>query len=115
MASGTINIPQYNSPTRLTNITGVADVTIAENRTYRIGKLVVVSIRFTLTATANANSAIIQGLPQPASSLSASSAIVALACNRAGVPFAMVGSGEIMPTVNATAQMYVVSGCYISV
>ena len=115
MASGTINIPQYNNPTRLTNITGTANVTIEENRSYRIGKLVVVTIRFTLTASMGANSTVIQGLPQPASSLSTASAIVALSCNREGVPFAMVGSGQIVPTVNATAQMYVVTGCYISV
>lgn len=115
MASGTINIPQYNNPARLTNITGTANVTIEENRSYRIGKLVVVTVRFTLTAAVSANSTVIQGLPQPASSLSTSSAIVALACNQDGVPFAMVGSGQVVPTVNATAQMYVVSGSYISV
>lgn len=114
MATGTIQAAGYNNPTRLTNIVGLGGVTINENRTYRIGKLVIVSIRFTASDPINANSTILQGFPAPASSLSSGSAIVSLTSNRVDVPFAMVGSGETMPTVNAQAQMYVISGCYIA-
>lgn len=108
------DLAEYKNPTRLTNIVGMSGVTINENRSYRIGKLVIVSIRFTLSELINANSTALQGFPAPASSLSAGSAIVSLASNRAGIPFAMVGSGEAMPTVTASPQMYVISGCYIA-
>lgn len=114
MATGTISTPQYNNPTRLTNIAGVSGVTINENRTYQIGKVVIVNIRFTLSSAIGANSTVVQGFPAPASSLSSGSSIVALTCTKTGIPFTMVGSGEVMPTVSATAQLYVVSGCYIA-
>lgn len=99
---------------RYTSVAGVSGVTINENRSYTIGKLVVVNVRFTTTAQTGANSTVFQGLPAPATSLAAGSAVVALACNKVGIPFTMVGSGEVMPTVDAPAQLYVVSGCYIS-
>ena len=114
MATGTIQAAEFRNPTRLTNIVGMSGVTINENRSYRIGKLVIVNIRITLSELINANSTVLQGFPAPASSLSSASAIISLASNRADIPFTMVGRGEVTPTVTASAQMYVISGCYIA-
>lgn len=114
MATGTIQAAEYNNPTRLTNIVGASGVTINENRTYRIGKLVIVNIKITLSGLKNVGEAVLQGFPNAASSLESSFSIISLASNRADIPFTMVGRGEVVPTATATAQSYVISGCYIA-
>lgn len=114
MATGNVSAPAYDNPTRLVNIAGVSGVTIEENRTYRIGKLVVVNIRFTLSQEFGANSTVVQGFPPPASALSSGSSIVALSSTKTATPFSIIGSGELIPTLTAPAQLYVVSGCYIA-
>lgn len=95
--------------------TPASGVTINSNASYQVGNLVVVNVRVTLSATINANSTIISGLPAPITSLSSSSAVVACSSNRPSNAFAIVGGGQLVAaTANATAQMYVISAVYFT-
>lgn len=95
-------------------VAGTTNVTINDNQSYKIGRLVVVNVRFTLSAAIGANSTVLQGLPAPATTLPLGSGVAAMASNRADVPFSLVAGGQIVPTESASARMYIASGCYLT-
>jgi phage minor structural protein len=96
-------------------ITGTAasGVTINNNSSYKIGNLVVINLRLTLTAAKNMDAAIITGFPAPVSSLS-SVGVIACACNRTDAAFAIMTDGTLATATSATARMYLISASYIT-
>ena len=105
----------WTSPSMPIALTGTAasGVTINNNSSYKVGNLVVINLRITLTAAKNMDTAIITGFPAPVSSLS-SVGIIACACNRTDAAFAIMTDGTLATATSATARMYLISATYFT-
>lgn len=93
-------------------------ITIDNNSSYRIGNLIIVNVRFTITGSnVPSSSALFSGFPIPKTTLSSNLNAVALATNRVEYSFALSTSGEVTESVAAASlptQMYLISGSYIA-
>ena len=112
--TGNLSVGGKLTATALT-LTPATNVTINNNSSYQFGNMVVINVRVTLSATINANSTILSGLPNPISSLGSSSIVVACSSSRPSNAFAITGGGQLVASdANATAQMYVISATYFT-
>lgn len=116
MATSILNIEHPEPITITASTEHPITITINENASYRIGRLVVINVRLTLNGNLGAGASIAFGCPPPAVSPSfpSSNSIVALATNRSQGKVTIIGGGSIIVGEDMTAQMYLISGSYIA-
>ena len=91
-------------------------MTIIENTSYTIGKLVVVSLRISVTTAIAGGRTIITGLPASVSELSVGSGFTSLSTNRKDNGFSLsvaTDSTGIISHDALTTTTYCIGGCYI--
>lgn len=92
-------------------------MSIVENNSYSIGKLVVISLRINVTTGIAGGRTIITGLPKSVSTLSSGTGFSSLSSNRKDNGFSLsVGSSDDTGIIShdaLTTTTYCIGGCYI--